>query len=316
MSKLLPRDFERAASSGRGDDLGHQKRWSLDDISTGEWRPVSEWEVLCKRDGLVFSDDRRRIRVRALMSQSICHLAKKQRQILYNIPSGKLECVDLFLAVASATARGSSDPPVFEYLHPRAAVKASHPSISGQAWLEAAIHISVNAVQNSVLVASLNRDLATPSYVVDEVSPRSKTTVVMTCFALAMAAEIIASLQLDLGQSTLSLLAVDRDHGKLERYYEREYGLKKERSGLMEGSLVEALESCDTVWLSKCDPGPCKKSSSFLSRRIDTLSQMLGKLHLHDTSSQAGERAREREKKRKVVATEATRKERRLSNVQ
>jgi hypothetical protein len=219
---------------------------------------VSEWEVVAptvlRRKGKYTPEQesdfkkRERERLRNMMSDSIRQLAETGREILYKVDENR-RWGSINVELAAVTQEASDRPDYLKLFHPRDALNFVHRSLRrGGARIEAALEIKIDPDENSVYINYFNRNEAFASVPVVAFAPNSKVAKVTLCFALAMVGEICMSLP-KMNNPTLSLYADDRGSGKLLRYYEKEYGLKRNVGRVdMTGTLKEALEKCSHVW--------------------------------------------------------------------
>lgn len=257
LAPALPRVFRRREGSIES---------KFEDVYKGDWRPVTEWEVLCHQA----SEEQGHLELRRMMSESICRLAKSGRELLYQVVPERtyVDSFAIALAVVTAEVEGRGDH--LPYFYPTDALNFVHRSLRGRAQIEAAVMLEIK--RKEVFIWALNRNLTFKSLPVEVASPKSKVVKVMLCFALAMAGEICMSLARR--NMKVVLEAVDEGSGKLLQYYGDEYGLRRlssaeMRSGkfrehwgsgkVMFGDLASALEKCGRVWAPSEGCQPCRR---------------------------------------------------------
>ena len=273
-------------------------------IQTG-WRPVTEWEVLCNQDIVTNGSekDHKKFKdLRKLMTQSVCHLAKSNRQILYLIrPELSLGAgqIELHLSVISGAPRNTSMKSILEYYAAEESVSYAHSSLREHGNVEAALKLLLKPLRNEVEVLCLNRDISLKSSPIDQSYPNSKVAKVLTCFALAMAGEIFMTMSLDIRQTGLYVQAADAGSGRLINFYEQEFGLEVQPKlpyeydddpVHMRGRLYVALAKCNAVWNSSCQEVTECKKKSHLSTFIEHAKQRLDKETCAPSSLQRTER--------------------------
>lgn len=262
----------------RSIDRGHP---ILQPRQTG-WRPVADWESLC-HDGTnkEFHED-----LRDFLSECVCHLAKNDppREMLYKLSvSGDESNYEIKMHLAIVRKGDPNIGSNFVYAKPVGVTDHVHRYLKDRAVPEAGIVLTIDPLAQSVHVDFLGRNLNLQSEVVDIESPRSKPPRIIFCAAAAMAAELLLSLDEDIRKTEVNLWANDTGDGKLFRYYENEYGLKRTNShdpNIMTTTLFDLVNRCRIhMWIKRCREEHAKQqeihghcdAKSFLSLLIEKL---------------------------------------------